>query len=170
MNHVQLHGLTVSYVKLNVFVFTISGHTKGEKRRLEESSHTVESRKKPAKKKRQTLCKTKKVQNLLVLLTSLRPFEMVWARIREYVNWPGIIERQTEDGKFLIHFFGDYSVAKVPQTKIMHLMEGFIIYSKASKPSLLLIKAIKEGQMFILDTPRVECPIYKMLEIKASLR
>lgn len=121
---------------------------------------------KAVSKKRRKLRKS--VSSLVMLQPSLRPFEMIWAHIKGYANWPGIIEKETSDGKFLVHFFGDYSRSVVSKNKIMHLMEGFQIYSKAAKPTILLIKAIKEAQKFILDDKRDECPICEMLAIKQA--
>lgn len=67
----------------------------------------------------------------------------------------------------MVHFFGDYSRSKVSRNKIIHVLEGFKIYEKASKPPALLLKAIREAQMFILDS-RTKCPICEMLQIKAK--
>lgn len=91
---------------------------------------------------------------------------MVWAHVKGFKNWPGIIEEETPKGKYKIHFFGDYTTSEVGANKIMHLMEGFKNYASMEKPTPLLIKAITEAQMFILDKNVTECPICKMMKIK----
>lgn len=123
------------------------------------------------KQRRRPRTQTKKVASTaLMMKPSLRKFELIWAHIRGYRNWPGIIERETEDGRYEIHFFGDYSMAIVRKSQIMHLLEGFNDYYADKAPTALLVKAITEAEMFILDqNHRQECPICKMFEIKNTL-
>lgn len=104
----------------------------------------------------------------LCLKPALRQYEMVWAHIKGFRNWPGIIEHETPKGKYKIHFFGDYSTSEVSKNKIMHLLEGFKDYATAKKPTALLYKAITEAQMFILDNDRTACPICEMFKLKAN--
>lgn len=71
---------------------------------------------KPKSKPRRTNCK-KVPSTAMRLKPSLRRFEMVWAHIRGYKNWPGIIEEETPKGKYKIHLFGDYSTSEVGKNK-----------------------------------------------------
>lgn len=105
----------------------------------------------------------------MMLKPLLQKFEMVWAHVKGFKNWPGIIEEETSNGRYRIHFFGDYSTSTVTKNKIMHVLEGFRNYESVEKPTLLLIKAITEAQMFVLDQSLTECPICKMEKIKDIL-
>lgn len=104
-------------------------------------------------------------------MPSLRKFELVWAHVRGFSVWPGIIKSETRRGRYLIHFFGDYTVSEVGKNHIFHFMEGFNRYSLLEKPSLLLIKAVKEVKIFLFDdvVPN-ECYICKMLKTKAECK
>lgn len=105
----------------------------------------------------------------LCLKPTLQKYEMVWAHVKGFRNWPGIIEGETKSGKYKIHFFGDYSSSDVSKNKIMHLLEGFKDYAVADRPTPLLKKAITEAQMFILDkNVRTTCPICDMLKLKTN--
>lgn len=104
----------------------------------------------------------------LCLKPALRKFEMVWAHVKGYRNWPGIIEGETPNGQFTIHFFGDFSRSNVSKHKIMHLLEGFKDYANIEKPTALLVRAITEAQMFILDQNRKTCPICELQKLKQS--
>lgn len=106
--------------------------------------------------------------SILCLQPALVKYELVWAHIRGYANWPGIIEKETPKGKYQIHFFGDYSRADVSRAKIMHLMEGFAKFSTMAKPTALLLKPIKEAQYSVFDQNRTSCPICDMLLEKRS--
>lgn len=110
--------------------------------------------------------KSKLVSNLLSLKPALQKYEMVWAHIRGFANWPGIIEEETVSGKYRIHFFGDYTKADVTKGKIMHLLEGFNHYTTSQASTIRLTKAIKEAQLFIFDVNRSSCPICDMLKLK----
>lgn len=112
--------------------------------------------------------KSKLVSNLLSLKPALHKYEMVWAHVCGFANWPGIIEEETVAGKYRIHFFGDYTKGDVTKGKIMHLMEGFNHYTTSQASTIRLIKAIKEAQLFIFDVNRSSCPICDMLKLKLN--
>lgn len=92
--------------------------------------------------------------NVLSLKPALQKYETVWAHIKGYANWPGIIEKETPKGKYTIHFFGDYTRSDVTRNKIMHLLDGFNHYASSNQPTKLLIKAITEAQMCVLEQNR----------------
>lgn len=50
----------------------------------------------------------------------------------------------------------------------MHLFDGFTRFENNKKPTELLIKAIKEAQIFILEQNRDDCPICRMLALKMN--
>lgn len=108
--------------------------------------------------------------SILCLKPALAKFELVWAHIRGYPNWPGIIEAETSNGKYTIHFFGDYSKSDVTKGKIMHLMEGFNKFTDLTKPTALLLKAINEAKYFVFDTNRSTCPICETLAMNDRSR
>lgn len=126
------------------------------------------------KEQNRSMVRRKYTKKTVARFISLRPalikYEMVWAHVKGYANWPGIIEEQTPKGKYRIHFFGDYSTSDVTKNKIMHLLEGFNLYETLEKPNRLLEKALREAQMFVHDSNRTECPICRMIVIKAQMR
>lgn len=116
------------------------------------------------KMKRQKRKSRKFISNIVSLNPALRPNELVWARIRGYTNWPGVIERETSSGKYLIHFFGDYTKSEVTKAKITHLMEGFQQFSRMKAPTVLLQKSIRELSVFVREANLSSCPICDMLK------
>lgn len=110
-----------------------------------------------------------RVISILALRPVLEEFEMIWAHIRGYANWPGIIEKKLSNGKYLVHFFGDYTRSAVTKNKIMNFFEGFQNYVNVVRPTACLMKAIRETQIVMLDIDRKECAICKMLEFKNKM-
>lgn len=112
----------------------------------------------------------RKSRKLILSIISLRPalskYELVWARLKGFPNWPGVIECETSSGKYLIHFFGDYTHSEVTKAKISHLMEGFETFSKVMKPTALLQKSIRELSFYFNDQNRSSCPICDMQKEK----
>lgn len=47
------------------------------------------------------------------LMTTFRQHDLVWAHVRGFAYWPGVIEEELTNGKYRIHFFGDYSRADI---------------------------------------------------------
>lgn len=137
-----------------------------KKRRIEEEKEERTGNILMATKKPKRTYHRKLAPSTLSLRPALQKFEMVWARIRGFPNWPGIIEEETPKGQFRIHFFGDYTRSDVGRNKIMHLLEGFNYYANLKQPTKLLYKAIVEAQMFVMEPNRAECPICKMMSIK----
>lgn len=107
--------------------------------------------------------------NIVSLKPRLIAYELIWAKVKGYANWPGVIEEETSSGKYIIHFFGDYTQSEVTRAKISHLMEGFEQFTKVKDPTALLLKSIRELSMYVTDQNRSSCPICNMLEEKRSL-
>lgn len=100
---------------------------------------------------------------------ALRQLEMVWAYVRGSPYWPGIIEAELPDGKYKIHFFGDYTTCNVNKSKIKHFLEGFNDYSKMKKPTNLLIKAVEESKIFLFEAQKPHrCYICQMLDLRKT--
>lgn len=85
-----------------------------KRRKKSTESHTLVRKSKRASRKVPATA--------LCLKPALREYEMVWAHIKGFRNWPGIIEHETPKGMYKIHFFGDYSTSEVSKNKIMHLL------------------------------------------------
>lgn len=117
-----------------------------------------------ANRRRKSTLKT----STLSLKPSLYKYELVWAHVKGYPIWPGIIEDELPNGKYRIHFFGDYSRSDVNKTKIMHLMEGFDHYTAMVEPSTLLLKAMHECKLFVFEQNRKTCPICEVFKMKMS--
>lgn len=112
----------------------------------------------------------KTVVSLTRMTPSLIPYEMVWVHIRGYPIWPAIIEQETKQGKYDIHFFGDYTTATVTKHRIFHYLDGYKDYIKM-KPSELLTKAVDESKIFIFEeTKPTACYICEMIKLKRAKR
>lgn len=113
--------------------------------------------------------RTQKKSLLICLLPSLRKFELMWAHVKGYSLWPGIIEEETKKGRYRIHFFGDYTRCDVTKSKIIHMMEGFNKFSSIDIRNPLLNKAISEAKFFVFNDKSKSCPICDILLMKTAL-
>lgn len=122
------------------------------------------------KRRRQCIIKKKPMKRhiqLNVLMPSLHKYELVWAYIRGFPSWPGVIEDILPNGKFRIHFFGDYSRSDVNRKFITHFFEGFNQFSH-NFGNLKLKKAVEESRIFLFDQHKTsDCYVSQMLELKA---
>lgn len=120
---------------------------------------------KPAKNRKSR----KFVANIVTMMPTLEIYEIVWCRIRGYPTWPGVIEEHTSDGKYLNHFFGDFTRAKVTKSKIYHYLDGYVNYTKI-KPSAMLVKSVTESQMFLFEENKpTKCYICEMMKLKKAI-
>lgn len=93
--------------------------------------------------------------------------EFVWAYVRGFAYWPGIIESVTTKGQYVIHFFGDYTRAEVGKNRVVHFFEGFEQYS-GHNGNHKLEKAIKEASIFLVGQRTfTECMVCKIPAMKA---
>lgn len=74
-------------------------------------------------------------------------FDLVWAHVRGYCYWPGVIEDILNNGRYRIHFFGDYSEQCVTRNKIVNYFDGFNQFGYNFN-STGLQKAVKEATFF----------------------
>lgn len=96
-------------------------------------------------------------------------YELVWAYVKGYPSWPCVIESITEKGKFLVHFFGDYTKAEVTRKYITHFFEGFNQFGN-NFGNQKLRKAVEEAKICLLGSKSSnECLICKMLDFKKKL-
>lgn len=100
------------------------------------------------------------------LMPILHQHELVWAYIKGYPSWPGVIEEFLANGKILIHFFGDYSRGEVTRRCIMNYFEGFNRFS-CNFGNIKLRKAVEEAKYFLFghQNPN-ECYVCKVLDFK----
>lgn len=139
------------------------------------SDHPVDAldtpNKTPAHKPRRGVRGHKMTTSIVALRPSLTKHEMIWANVRGFSMWPGIIEDVLPNGKYNIHFFGDYTFSEVTKAKITHFLEGFTLYSKLNNRTKGLHKAVCESQLFLFEKQHSSsCFICKMLQIKHSMR
>lgn len=100
------------------------------------------------------------------LAPTLHKNELVWAYIKGYPFWPGVIEEFLPNGKYLIHFFGDYSRGQVTRRFITNYFEGFNQFS-SNFGNIKLKKAVDEAMFLIFEKHSTdECFVCKMLECK----
>lgn len=74
------------------------------------------------------ISKKRRVKQIIktnALMPSLHLHQLIWAYIRGFPFWPGVIEKLLPNGKYRIHFFGDYSHADVTRRCILNFFEGF---------------------------------------------
>lgn len=101
------------------------------------------------------------------LLPTFHPFELVWAYVKGYPKWPGVIEGMRPDGKYTIHFFGDYTRSYVTKKNIFHYFEGFSEFGNTFG-NVRLGKAVQEAQIFLHENQNDSkaCFVCKVLEFK----
>ena len=100
--------------------------------------------------------------------------EVVWAKVRGYSWWPGIIKKITlksvikenkerdnkkkREIKFLVKYIGDNSHSILPKDKLEKFQEKFSLYSKSKKKPLLhsikLAKKLISGEITLLEINR----------------
>lgn len=54
-----------------------------------------------------------KISRANQLMPNLYRYRLVWAHMKGFPFWPGVVEDMLPNGKYLIHFFGDYSYGHV---------------------------------------------------------
>lgn len=105
----------------------------------------------PEKPKRfSTITKKRRTIQLNVLQPNFHINELVWAHVRGYPFWPGVIEKITPKGKYLVHFFGDYSRSELGKSRITNFYEGFNRYS-TNFGNIKLKKAVEEARIFLIS-------------------
>lgn len=131
----------------------------------DKKSHTVslpKSKKKPTNKND----RPKPVNSLM---QPFRKYDLVWARVRGFCHWPGVVENILNDGKYRIHFFGDYSYSNVTRKNIVNYFDGFNEFA-CNYGNNNLRKAVKEATLFLFDkNTGNECFVCKMLNYKKQL-
>lgn len=102
------------------------------------------------------------------LMPTIHTNELVWAYIRGYPSWPGVVEEILENGRYKIHFFGDYTRATVTRRCIMNYFEGFQQFS-SNFGNIKLRKAVEEAKFFLLGCDAIdECYVCKILKYKTN--
>lgn len=110
----------------------------------------------------------KTVLSIVSIAPALIKYEIVWAHVRGYPLWPGVIQEETPKGKYKIHFFGDYSTSELTKNKIKPYLDGYKQFMTI-KPSQLLVKAVEESKMFLFEENRpTSCYICQMFEMKRA--
>lgn len=118
-------------------------------------------------KKTRTRALVKAVPNALMTLP--RTNELVWAYMKGYPSWPGVVESILPNGKFLIHFFGDYILGQVTRKNITNYFEGFNQFA-CNFGNIKLQKAVEEAKYFLLGNLSFEkCSVCEILEYKRQL-
>lgn len=103
---------------------------------------------KQVRRKPRSVCKKRSLA--VIAPPDVSPYSICWIKIRGYNDWPGVIEREI-NGKYEIHFFGDYSRAIVGKAKITNFFEGFSLFHNTFDAPLLK-KAIKEACICLIKT------------------
>lgn len=118
---------------------------------------------------KRTRRKTRTIQSL-VRQPQFYKFELVWAYVKGYPYWPGVIEEETARGQFVVHFFGDYTRSNVSRNSVRHFFEGFEEYS-SHDTNKKLPKAIQEARIMLLGNDDVdECLVCKIEKVKMQLK
>lgn len=103
-------------------------------------------------------------------MPSLHEHELVWGYVRGFPSWPGVIEKILSNGKYKLHFFGDYTRADINRKSITHFFEGFNEFS-SNYNNIKLQKAIEEAKIFLFDLGKnpQECYVCQVLAFKDRL-
>ena len=105
----------------------------------------------------------------MALMPTIQKHELVWAYIKSFPSWPGVVEDITKKGKYLIHFFGDYTRAEVTRRFICNYFEGFSEFA-CNFGNNKLRKAVEEAKYFLLgNNDTTECYVCKVLAFKRQL-
>lgn len=100
------------------------------------------------------------------LMPALHQHQLVWAHIKGFPFWPGVLEQILPNGKFRIHFFGDYSRSDVTRRCILEYFEGFNQF-ECNFGNIRLKKAVEEAKYFLFgNNNSKECYVCKILECK----
>lgn len=104
------------------------------------------------RKKKNAKSREKKVRQIpLITPPDVSMFAICWVKVRGFRDWPGVIENCV-NGKYTIHFFGDYTRSTVTKKALTNFYEGFSLFSHTfEKPELS--KAIKEACICLMKTP-----------------
>lgn len=125
-----------------------------------QSNKTVKSKKPQPKAVR-----SRKSQLSLAMPPDLSQYAICWVKIRGYKNWPGVIE-DCKNGLYTIHFFGDYTIAKVHKTKITNFYEGFSLFQHTFDAPALH-KAVQEACIGLMsDASPSKCLVCDILSSK----
>ncbi|XP_055308530.1 uncharacterized protein LOC129572569 [Sitodiplosis mosellana] len=103
----------------------------------------------PSKRKRkQTTAKTSQLS--MILPPDLSKYAICWVKMKGFRDWPGVIE-DSNNGYYSIHFFGDYTTAKVHKNKLTNFYEGFSMFHHTFD-SPKLYKAVQEASICLMGT------------------
>lgn len=104
------------------------------------------------------------------LMPAIHLNELVWAYVRGSPYWPGVVEEMLPNGKYSIHFFGDYTKFPVSRHNIITYFDGFNQFS-CNFGNMKLHKAVEEAKIFLFDAfnPQ-QCYVCKMTALKKSMR
>lgn len=103
------------------------------------------------------------------LMPTLYKLQLVWAYIKGYPRWPGVIEDFMPNGKYLIHFFGDYTRAEVTRRNIINYFDGFNEFA-CNFGNIRLRKAVEVAKYFLFGNDNTnQCFVCEILEFKRQL-
>lgn len=96
--------------------------------------------------------------------------ELVWAHLKGFPYWPGVIEDFLPNEKLLIHFFGDYTKGFVGRHHIKNYFEGFTQFS-CNFGNVKLHKAVEEAKYFLLGQRKNDtCAVCEILNYKKTYK
>lgn len=102
------------------------------------------------------------------LMPVIHQNELVWSYVRGNPYWPGVVEHLLPNGKYIIHFFGDYTRSTVSGRCIIDYFEGFNQFS-CNFGNLKLRKAVEEAKYFLFgDYDRSNCYVCKVLSSRRT--
>lgn len=103
------------------------------------------------------------------LMPSYHKYELVWGYVKGYPSWPAVIEDVLPNGKYRLHFFGDYTKFDMARKNLTHFFEGFNLFS-CNFGNLKLRKAVEEAKIFLLGghNDMKDCFICSFLEFKTD--
>lgn len=139
-------------------------HTSCQKRPSVDSLVNIPKRarmdiqeKKPQRKQIKRTCQS-------LMQQSFRVNDLVWAYVRGFPYWPGVIEGITLKGKYTVHFFGDYTRSDIGRRNVISFYEGFEQYSN-NFGNVKLQRAINKARILLLSEVNDECFVCKIPKV-----
>lgn len=125
-----------------------------------ESTVQIVQRTKSKKTSRQIILSNLKSN---ALMPPLHEHQLLWGYVRGFSFWPGVLENILPNGKYRIHFFGDYSRADLTRRCILDYFEGFSQF-ECNFGNIKLKKAVEEAKYFLFgDNNKNECYVCNIL-------
>lgn len=116
------------------FFSQVNANGGGNWKKVAQSQKVITKQRKEEKKKKKAL----------VPFLAIEQYNLYWVKLRGYPSWPAVVEGRDGSMGYNVHFFSDYTKAKVQRGAFVSgFKDGFIAFSKKPKQDPKLAKAAK---------------------------